>query len=96
MRLWALLVCAAGVDGFVPSRRTPPVLLSRRAEAREQNENLALEVSNAKLLSEVLELEAPTLPAIVSAANYELQIDGEGPLRTQLDAIEAELGTRAD
>ena len=54
-------------------------------------------IARAERIKGELALEKElTVHAVVRKANYELQIDGEGPLRAQLDVIEAELGSWAD
>ena len=82
-----------GRDLVEPEPEAPP---AARHDDRAKEERITV-IARAQRISGDLGLDKDerTVLAIVRKANYELQIDGEGPLRTQLDAIEAELGSWA-
>ena len=83
-----------GCDLVEPEPEAPP---AARHDDRAKDVRGTV-CARAERINGVLGLEAAedhTVLAIVRNANYELQIDGEGPLRTQLDVIEAELGSWA-
>ena len=80
-----------GCDLVEPEPVSPPA--ARHGDAKDERSTV---IARAERIGRELELDERTVAATVRAASYELQIDGGGPLRAQLDAIEAELGTRAD